>query len=217
MTETHGFWGPPTSSVDWCEPNYNWSFYIAGVISFFLSFFLLLNLHLLFAWYWAIERLSDWAIEWMNGMMEWWNDWWTVTWEGKQLGGIDIEHLRLVFSSNILEFWNTLSNIPPLILGIMGILYATAAKPRFNIFVVRRCDNDCKSHNWMFDCWTIVEACNHFGSLFATWSSCLYSLVLYGFMPLSAILVVFLSCFTHPSSDITLSVHRSCSLIKSSR
>ncbi|OQR91029.1 alkaline ceramidase 3-like [Achlya hypogyna] len=28
MTQ-HGYWGPPTSSVDWCEDNYVWSYYIA--------------------------------------------------------------------------------------------------------------------------------------------------------------------------------------------
>ncbi len=24
-----GFWGPRTASVDWCEPNYVWSHYVA--------------------------------------------------------------------------------------------------------------------------------------------------------------------------------------------
>jgi hypothetical protein len=25
----HGFWGPPTATIDWCESNYEHSFYIA--------------------------------------------------------------------------------------------------------------------------------------------------------------------------------------------
>ncbi|DBA02191.1 TPA: hypothetical protein N0F65_004826 [Lagenidium giganteum] len=29
LSEAHGFWGPPTSTIDWCERNYEHSFYIA--------------------------------------------------------------------------------------------------------------------------------------------------------------------------------------------
>lgn len=38
-----GFWGPPTASIDWCEPNYLVSFYVAewwNTISNFVLFFL---------------------------------------------------------------------------------------------------------------------------------------------------------------------------------
>ncbi|KAH7043629.1 ceramidase [Linnemannia elongata] len=33
-----GYWGPPTSSIDWCEDNYVWSYYIAEFFNSFSSF-----------------------------------------------------------------------------------------------------------------------------------------------------------------------------------
>lgn len=33
----HGFWGKPTSTVDWCEINYSWTFYIAEFFNTFSS------------------------------------------------------------------------------------------------------------------------------------------------------------------------------------
>ncbi|KAK3841275.1 MAG: ceramidase-domain-containing protein [Linnemannia gamsii] len=35
---SHGHWGPPTSSIDWCEDNYVWSYYIAEFFNSFSSF-----------------------------------------------------------------------------------------------------------------------------------------------------------------------------------
>jgi len=29
ITEKYGYWGKPTAAVDWCENNYEWSFYVA--------------------------------------------------------------------------------------------------------------------------------------------------------------------------------------------
>ncbi|KAF9169680.1 Alkaline ceramidase 3 [Mortierella sp. AD010] len=37
-----GYWGPPTSSVDWCEDNYVWSHYIAEFFNSFSSFAMIL-------------------------------------------------------------------------------------------------------------------------------------------------------------------------------
>eukprot|EP01127_Copromyxa_protea_P002861 TRINITY_DN12791_c0_g1_i1.p1 TRINITY_DN12791_c0_g1~~TRINITY_DN12791_c0_g1_i1.p1 ORF type:complete len:305 (-),score=29.57 TRINITY_DN12791_c0_g1_i1:64-903(-) len=43
-----GYWGPPTSSIDWCEANYVWSFYIAEfwntLSSFTLAFWSIISL-----------------------------------------------------------------------------------------------------------------------------------------------------------------------------
>ena len=35
-----GYWGPVTSSVDWCEENYTWNFYIAEWWNTWTSFFI---------------------------------------------------------------------------------------------------------------------------------------------------------------------------------
>jgi hypothetical protein len=37
MEEVVGFWGPRTSNVDWCEPNYAWSHYVAEMFNFLSS------------------------------------------------------------------------------------------------------------------------------------------------------------------------------------
>lgn len=37
-SEVLGYWGPVTSTVDWCEVNYSWSFYVAEWFNTFSSF-----------------------------------------------------------------------------------------------------------------------------------------------------------------------------------
>ncbi|KAF9112958.1 Alkaline ceramidase 3 [Mortierella sp. AM989] len=37
-----GYWGPPTASIDWCEDNYVWSYYIAEFFNSFSSFAMIL-------------------------------------------------------------------------------------------------------------------------------------------------------------------------------
>ncbi|KAI1321837.1 Alkaline ceramidase 3 [Mortierella claussenii] len=40
--DRHGYWGPPTSSIDWCEDNYAISYYIAEFFNSFSSFAMIL-------------------------------------------------------------------------------------------------------------------------------------------------------------------------------
>lgn len=38
-----GYWGPPTATIDWCEANYDVSFYVAEFCKLFVNNFLFPN------------------------------------------------------------------------------------------------------------------------------------------------------------------------------